>query len=58
MTGRSFRFNGQGSRAIENAPIADGIRQTQGYRDNAALSVDDVKKMLNPGYYSRLKGLE
>lgn len=54
----STASDSEGSRAIENAPIADGIRQTQGYRDNAALSVDDVKKMLNPGYYSRLKGLE
>lgn len=42
-----------GARGVENAPRADGIQQLSGYRENASLSRDDVKKMLNPGAYAR-----
>lgn len=48
----------RGSEAIATAPVADGTRQTMGYQDNASLSVDDVKKMLNPGSYARTKKLD
>jgi hypothetical protein len=47
-----------GSAAIASAPVADGTSRKIGYQDNAALSMDDVKKMLNPGLYSRAKGLD
>ncbi len=46
-----------GSAGISNAPVADGTRQTLGFQDNASMSVDDVKKMLNPGGYARKNGL-
>ncbi|HRQ88108.1 MAG TPA: hypothetical protein PLA50_04880 [Bacteroidia bacterium] len=39
--------------AVANAPRATGISQQMGYRDNASLSMDDVKKMLNPTSYAR-----
>ncbi len=57
---RQFDAGGDrvGSRAIDTAPVADGTRQTAGYQDNASLSMDDVKKMVNPGHYSRVKDLE
>ncbi|MEM7600959.1 MAG: hypothetical protein AAF357_06040 [Verrucomicrobiota bacterium] len=46
-----------GSEAISSAPRASGVRQTAGYRANAGMSVDDVKKMLSPGVYASHKGL-
>ena len=46
-----------GSAGIANAPIADGTRKTMGFQDNVSMSVDDVKRMLNPGSYARKKGL-
>lgn len=39
--------------AVTNAPRATGVSQQMGYRDNASLSMDDVKKMLNPTSYAR-----
>ncbi|MEM9280372.1 MAG: hypothetical protein AAGA96_00970 [Verrucomicrobiota bacterium] len=50
--------NRQGTRAIENAPDAQGTDFKAGYQDNAAMSLDDVKKMLNPGVYAQGKKLE
>ena len=51
--------NRQGSRAIANAPVADGLRRTAGFLDesNTKMSVSDVKKMLNPNAYANAKGL-
>lgn len=46
-----------GSSAISEAPRAGGLRQTAGYRSNAGLTVDDVKKMLSPGVYADRTGL-
>ena len=43
--------------AVENAPRAKGTPRKAGYQDNVALSMDDVKKMLNPGSYARGTGL-
>lgn len=53
--GRAFATasDRQGSAATASAPRADGIQQRAGYQSNAALSVDDVKRMLNPGSYAR-----
>lgn len=45
------------SNAIASAPVADGPRQMMGYQDNSSLSLDDVKKMVNPGTYARRKKL-
>ncbi len=39
--------------SVAAAPRATGTPFKAGYRDNAALSMDDVKKMLNPGTYAR-----
>lgn len=44
--------------ALGNAPKATGSPVQMGYRDNAAVSFDDVKKMLNPGSYARNAGLK
>jgi len=54
-TGRSFATGSdrEGSAALSASPRADGIQQQAGYQSNAGLSVDDVKKMLNPGGYAR-----
>lgn len=46
-----------GSEAIANAPIAEGQQRAAGYADNASMSLDDVKKMLDPGDYARKKDL-
>ncbi|MDF1740343.1 MAG: hypothetical protein P1U86_14380 [Verrucomicrobiales bacterium] len=45
--------NASVNRALENSPRATGSPAQMGYRDNAAMSFDDVKKMLNPGSYAR-----
>lgn len=42
-----------GSRGVEKASRADGIQQLSGYRENASLSRDEVKKMLNPAAYAQ-----
>ncbi len=42
--------------AVAAAPRASGIPFKAGYQDNAGLSLDDVKKMLNPGTYARATG--
>ncbi len=46
-----------GTRSQASAPRPDGIRQNAGYRANAGMTVDDVKKMLSPGVYSAQRGL-
>ncbi len=43
--------------AVVEAPRATGTPRTAGYQDNVALSLDDVKKMLNPGSYARGTGI-
>jgi hypothetical protein len=43
--------------ALGNAPNATGSPMQMGYRDNSAMSFDDVKKMLNPSSYARNTGL-
>ncbi len=43
--------------AVVNAPRATGTPRKSGYQDNVALSMDDVKKMLNPGAYARGTGI-
>lgn len=47
-----------GSEGIANAPRPAGIRQANaGYKANAGMTVDDVKKMLSPGGYAARRGL-
>lgn len=47
-----------GSEGIANAPRPAGIRQeSAGYKANAGMSVDDVRKLLSPGGYATRKGL-
>jgi hypothetical protein len=36
------------TRALENSAEPEGVRVTKGYRDNVNLSLDDVKKLVNP----------
>lgn len=43
--------------AVAEAPRAVGTPRKAGYQDNVALSMDDVKKMLNPGSYARGTGI-
>ncbi len=49
--------NAAGNRALQNSARATGAPVQMGYRDNAAMSFDDVKKMLNPGSYARNAGI-
>ncbi|MDF1825801.1 MAG: hypothetical protein P1U68_14230 [Verrucomicrobiales bacterium] len=53
----STSSDARGSEGIANAPIPDGVRQSSGYKANAGMSVDDVKKLLSPGGYAARKGL-
>lgn len=39
--------------AVAEAPRATGTPRTKGYLENVSMSLDDVKKMLNPGAYAR-----
>jgi len=43
--------------AVVEAPRATGTPRTAGYQDNVTMSMDDVKKMLNPNAYARGTGL-
>lgn len=43
--------------AVTEAPRATGTPRQIGYQDNVALSMDDVKKMLNPNAYARGTGI-
>ncbi len=43
--------------AVAEAPRATGTPRKAGYQDNVAMSLDDVKKMLNPGAYARGTGI-
>lgn len=43
--------------AVTEAPRATGTPRRMGYQDNVAMSMDDVKKMLNPNAYARGTGL-
>lgn len=43
--------------AVTEAPRATGTPRKAGYQDNVALSMDEVKKMLNPGSYARGTGI-
>lgn len=49
--------NASVTKALENAPRAAGSAAQMGYLENAAMSFDDVKKMLNPASYARHTGL-
>jgi hypothetical protein len=44
--------------AVVDAPRAVGTPRSKGYQDNVAMSMDDVKKMLNPGAYARGTGID
>lgn len=59
QSGEKYATNADrvGSASIASAPIADGSRRTMGFQDNTSMSLDDVKKMVNPGTYARKKGL-
>lgn len=46
------------SSAYDNAIVAEGARQSAGYKQNAALSMTDVKKLISPGQYARAMGIE
>lgn len=37
---------------LRTSPRADGVQQISGYKPNSSMTVDDVKKMLNPGAYT------
>ena len=43
--------------AVADSPRATGTPRTAGYQDNVAMSMDDVKKLLNPGSYARGTGI-
>lgn len=43
--------------AVAEAPRATGTPRTMGYQDNVSMSMDDVKKMLNPNAYARSTGI-
>ncbi len=43
--------------SVIEAPRATGTPRKAGYQDNVALSMDDVKKMLNPNAYARGTGI-
>ena len=43
--------------AVTEAPRASGTPRKAGYQDNVAMSMDDVKKMLNPNAYARGTGI-
>jgi hypothetical protein len=43
--------------AVTEAPRAIGTPRKAGYQDNVAMSMDDVKKMLNPNAYARGTGI-
>lgn len=43
--------------AVTEAPRAIGTPRKAGYQDNVAMSMDDVKKMLNPEAYARGTGI-
>lgn len=43
--------------AVIDAPDAVGTPRKSGYQDNVAMSMDDVKKMLNPNAYARGTGI-
>lgn len=43
--------------AVIEAPDATGTPRKSGYQDNVAMSMDDVKKMLNPNAYARGTGI-
>ena len=49
-TGKVFETgsNRTGARAQENAAAPEGVPLSSGYRDNVKMSLDEVKKMLNP----------
>lgn len=46
------RSDRTGSQAVSQAPRAMGVSQMAGFKPNSALTVDDVKKMLNPSAFS------
>lgn len=45
------------SAAVANSANASGTTRPVGYQDNISMSMDDVKKMLNPGSYARGTGI-
>lgn len=45
------------SSAAQNAPRPASTAQKIGYQDNVGMTMDDVKRMLNPGSYARNTGL-
>ncbi len=47
----------KGTKGISTAPRATGTAFRSGYQDTAGMTMDGVKQMLNPGSYSRAKGL-
>lgn len=61
----SFRESGEvfetgadrAASAVVDAPRAVGTPRTKGYQENVAMSMDDVKKMLNPGAYAKGAGI-
>ncbi|MEX2577517.1 MAG: hypothetical protein WD342_00550 [Verrucomicrobiales bacterium] len=57
-SGESFRTGSdRAASTVAEAPRAQGAPQNAGYKANASLTMDDVKKMLDPGTYARRKGL-
>ncbi len=53
-TGQNEKLTG----AFAKPARAEGRESQIGYRDNAALSMNDVKKMVSPGVYARATGVE
>ncbi len=54
--GKEFRTReDQTNAALADAPRPKGTPRSIGYQDNVSLSMDDVKKMLNPSAYAEQK---
>ncbi len=49
--------NYTGTKALRNSPRADGVQRTSGFLGDAEMTVDDVKRMVNPNAYANAKGL-
>ena len=45
------------ARSQANAPVADGIQKRAGFIDEFEMSVDGVKRLLNPNAYADARGL-
>ncbi len=56
---KEFKTDGNraGMNAVNTAPRPAGVAQITGYQQNSSMSMDDVKKLLNPNAYARGTGI-